>query len=86
MVQRALAEGQVDWIAVTSSAIARSLHTLFGDQLSQCRLISISPITTETLTQLGHAVALEATEHTMPGLVQKLVTFTHSETNEPRED
>jgi uroporphyrinogen III methyltransferase/synthase len=64
----ALDAGQIDWVTVSSSAIARSLAKMFGDRLRNCRLASISPLTTEVLGELGFTVAAEATEYTMPGL------------------
>ena len=45
-VVAALDTGSLDWITVTSSAIANSLVAMFGDSLRQARLASISPITT----------------------------------------
>ncbi|MEX2185453.1 MAG: uroporphyrinogen-III C-methyltransferase [Pirellulales bacterium] len=65
----AIKAGRIDWITVTSSAIARSLVNMFGERLHSCRLASISPLTTETLGGLGFAVAAEAAEYTMDGVV-----------------
>jgi uroporphyrinogen III methyltransferase/synthase len=62
-------QGQIDWITVTSSAIARSLVRLFGDDLHRAKLASISPITSATLRELGHEAAAEAREYTMEGIV-----------------
>lgn len=67
-----LGEGKIDWITVTSSAIARSLSRMFGADLAKSRLASISPITTQTLRELGHDVAVEARAYTMEGLVEAL--------------
>ena len=64
-----LQAGEIDWVCVTSSAIARSLVALFGDALKQTRLVSISPITSATLRELGYAPAAEASEYTMQGVV-----------------
>jgi len=64
-----LKQGRIDWITVTSSAIARSLVHLFGDDLRRAKLASISPITTVTLRDLGHEPAAEAREYTMDGVV-----------------
>jgi uroporphyrinogen III methyltransferase/synthase len=72
-VAELLATGKIDWITVTSSAIARSLVKLFGDELRKTRLVSISPITTAALAELGFAAAAEATEYTMPGVVQAML-------------
>lgn len=63
-----LDSGQIDWVTVSSSAIARSLAKMFGDRLRKSRLASISPITTQVLGELGFTVAAEAAEYTMPGL------------------
>ncbi len=78
-VQEALPEniermrrGEVDWTTVTSSAIARSLVRLFGDVLRQTRLVSISPITSDTLRELGFPPALEAKTASMDGIVDVL--------------
>ena len=72
--------GRIDWISVTSSAIARSLEKLFGSDLRRAELASISPITSETLRQLGYEPAAEAVEYTMLGLVPALVEYcSHTE-------
>ena len=68
-----LAAGNVDWVTVTSSAIARSLAALFGDQLAASRLASISPITSKTLREQGLSPAVEAEQYTMQGLVAAIV-------------
>jgi uroporphyrinogen III methyltransferase/synthase len=72
-VARRLAVREVDWITVTSSSIARSLVTLFGEDLRKSRLASISPVTSETLRQLGYPPAAEAGQYTVDGLVRALV-------------
>ena len=73
-IAAALAAGRVDWVTVTSSAIARAIVGLFGEQLRKARLASISPVTSQTLRKLGHPPAVEATEYTMAGLVAAIVT------------
>ncbi len=60
--------GKIDWITVTSSAIARSLARLFGDELRHAKLASISPVTSGTLRELGYEPAAEAVEYTLAGL------------------
>jgi uroporphyrinogen III methyltransferase / synthase len=67
-----LAAGKIDWITVTSSSIARSLVNLFGENLRQSKLASISPVTSTTLRALGYEPAAEAEQYTMPGLVQSI--------------
>jgi uroporphyrinogen III methyltransferase/synthase len=68
-----LAAGRIDWITVTSSAIARSLVRLFGPTLGKSRLASISPLTSATLRELGQRPAAEAVRYTMDGLVEALL-------------
>jgi len=72
-VAELLSRGKIDWITVTSSAIARSLANLFGDNLKKAKLVSISPITTATLRELGYEAAAEAREYTMAGVVSAIV-------------
>jgi uroporphyrinogen III methyltransferase/synthase len=68
-VAQALAAGTIDFTTVTSSAIARSLVRLFGDTLRRTRLVSISPLTSGTLRELGHEAAAEAGEYTTAGVL-----------------
>ncbi len=68
-----LAEGGIDWITVTSSAIASSLVQLFGEDLRKSRLASLSPITSNRLRELGFEPAIEAKIHTMQGLIDALL-------------
>jgi len=72
-VAEALTAGRIDWITVTSSAIARSLVALFGPALRNARLASISPITSKALDALGYPPAAEAVEYTMAGVVDAIV-------------
>jgi uroporphyrinogen III methyltransferase / synthase len=72
-IAAAMAAGRIDWVTVTSSAIARSLAALFGDDLRRSRLASISPITSGVLRELGYEPAAEATEYTMAGLIAAMV-------------
>ena len=72
MAQR-LRDDRIDWITVTSSAIARSLAALFADELRHTRLASISPVSSATLRELGFEPAAEASEYTMKGLVEAIL-------------
>jgi len=67
--------GAIDWITVTSSAIARSLVRMFGDDLRGAKLASISPVTSETLRSLGFDVAAEAEQYTTAGLIKAILRF-----------
>ena len=71
-----LAARRVDWITVTSSAIARSLARMFGDDLRRAKLASMSPITSGVLRELGHQPAVEAAEYTFPGLAAAILAET----------
>jgi uroporphyrinogen III methyltransferase/synthase len=72
-VASALAAGDIAWVTVTSSAIGRSLVALFGNELRRAKLASISPVTTATLDELGYQPSVEATDYTMPGLVEAIL-------------
>jgi uroporphyrinogen III methyltransferase / synthase len=67
--------GKIDWVTVTSSAIARSLARLFGDELRSAKLASISPITSGTLRELGYGPTAEAAEYTLAGLTAAIVDY-----------
>jgi uroporphyrinogen III methyltransferase / synthase len=67
-----LRESQVDWMTITSSAIARSIVAMFGEDLRKTKLASISPITSAALRQLGHEPAVEASSYTMQGVVEAI--------------
>jgi uroporphyrinogen III methyltransferase/synthase len=73
LVRQRLEEGHIDWITVTSSAIARSLVNMFGESLRRSRLVAISPVTGQLLEQLGYPPAAEATTYTMDGVVEAIV-------------
>ena len=66
---------EIDFVTVTSSAIANSVHQMFGDDLATSKMISISPITSEVLNNLGQSVAVEATQYTMDGIVHALLEY-----------
>jgi uroporphyrinogen III methyltransferase / synthase len=68
-----LRAGQIDWITVTSSAIARSLARLFGDDLRRSKLASISPLTSNVLRELNYEPTTEATEYTLPGIAAAII-------------
>ncbi len=72
-VKERLAGGGIDWVLVTSSAIARSLVAMFGSDLRKTRLASISPVTSATLRELGHEPAVEAQSYTMTGAIEAIL-------------
>lgn len=72
-IRRRMDLGEIEWVTVTSSAIARSLDRLFGKSLHKTKLASISPVTTSTLESVGHTVAAEACEYNSKGLVEAIL-------------
>jgi uroporphyrinogen III methyltransferase/synthase len=74
-ITQRLRDGEIGWVTVTSSAIARSLAALFGRDLRRTKLASISPVTSTTLRELGFEPAAEASEYTMEGLVEAILQW-----------
>lgn len=73
-----LERGELDWIALSSPSIARSLARLLTpaarDQIgSRTRLASISPVTTAAAREVGLPIDAEATEYTWEGLFQSMI-------------
>jgi uroporphyrinogen III methyltransferase / synthase len=69
-IMRRMADGEIDWLTVTSDAVARSVVRLFGDRLHNTQLASLSSGITETLKTLGYHVTAQAAEPTMKSLVE----------------
>jgi len=72
-VADALKAGEVKWVTITSSPTARSLVRLYGQMLKTAKIVSISPLTSATLRELGYAPELEAVPHTVDGMVEALL-------------
>ncbi len=73
-----IAEGSVDWITLTSSAITERLHAILPVEARRqigrsVRLASLSPVTTATAVRLGWPIATEAKTYTWDGLVAAIV-------------
>lgn len=74
-----IAEGSVDWITLTSSAIARRLRDLLPDDAraaiasGRVKLAALSPITAAAANELGWPIAAEAGEYTFDGLIAAIV-------------
>ena len=68
---RAAALGS-DYATFTSASSVRFFHAAAGT-LDGPRLVSIGPVTSEALRELGYEPAVEAAEHTPDGLVAALV-------------
>lgn len=74
-----LRQGRLDFVTLTSSNIARGFLGLLGEAEREAlrktsRLVTISPVTSAAVRELGFAVAGEAQEYTAEGVVQAVVT------------
>jgi uroporphyrinogen III methyltransferase/synthase len=75
----ALRQGEVDYVLLTSSNIARSLARLLGEpgqaplRDGRTKVVSISPVTSAAAGELGWPVAVEAAVYTMQGVLEALV-------------
>ena len=76
-----LRSGAIDYVTVTSSNIARSLARMLDEpcrtrlQKGQAKVVSISPLTSAIVRDLGWPVAAEAADATMAGVVRALVAL-----------
>jgi uroporphyrinogen III methyltransferase/synthase len=73
-------QGQYDFVTLTSSNLARIFACRLDETMRQhlgtrTLLVALSPVTGETLRQLGLPVAAEATEYTAAGLVDALLAL-----------
>ena len=73
-----LMAGEVDWVTFTSSSTVRGFVAAVGRQrlsaLSHAtRFVSIGPVTSHAARELGLRVAVEAAEHTIPGVVEAIL-------------
>lgn len=64
-----LAEDGADYITFTSGSTAEHFFALNIDLPEKCQIASIGPVTSKTLTTLGHAPHIEAKSHDIPGLL-----------------
>lgn len=84
----ALSADKIDWVVMTSPAVAEAAHGLFGERLSGWRIATISPLTSAAVRALGLRVAAEAAEATAPGLVRAMaeLEFAHAAESRRRSD
>ena len=73
-VNQRLIAGQLDWIVVSSPAIARNVARLVPEPArallgQSIRIASISPVTSAACQEVGLPVSAEATEHTWDGVM-----------------
>ncbi len=78
-VHLAISRGEINFITLTSANIARAVLTSL-DETCQLRirtrsvkLVSISPVTSAAIRELGYDVAVEASVYTIEGLIVALI-------------
>ncbi|WDI42760.1 uroporphyrinogen-III C-methyltransferase [Bremerella sp. P1] len=74
-VKRQMESSGFDWVIITSSAIARATAQLVPEAMSSSNIVSISPITSDTIRELGYEVTVEAKVYTMDGIVQAILEY-----------
>jgi uroporphyrinogen III methyltransferase/synthase len=73
--QQREAVSKADYITFTSSSTVKFFFESIGDSLPKsARLVSIGPVTSGTLRELGHEPDVEASRHDIDGLVEALVS------------
>jgi len=84
-VFQCLRHGEVDFVTLTSSNIAKGFLNYLDDACKDkiksgvVQLVSISPVTSSGIQKLGFPVAAEANEFTMNGIVEALVKLVRSQ-------
>jgi len=74
---------EIDVVTFTSSSAARTMVEAVGaEALADTAIACIGPITAETARKLGLTVRIEASEHTIPGLIAALKAFAASRAHE----
>jgi len=68
----------IDWMTVTSGAIAESAAALFGERMRSWRIASISPVTSAVLRRLGHPPHCEAVDANAAGLAEAIAQWESS--------
>jgi uroporphyrinogen III methyltransferase/synthase len=64
-----------DYVTFTSSSTVTNLTEALGDRFpAAARIVSIGPVTSETIRAAGLRVDVEAKRHDVPGLLQALLT------------
>ncbi len=80
-LRTALSQSRPDLVTFTSSSSVKNFIALAeGRDLSGIQFVSIGPVTSSTLRELGLNVDLEAEEYTIPGLVQAILrNYSHDQ-------
>ncbi len=77
----ALRQGEIDFITATSSNIARSLLCRLDEasarriRSGEIRLVSISPVTSAAIVEMGFPVAAEARVYTAESVIEAILTL-----------
>ena len=74
----ALAGGKVDWVTFTSSSTAENFLALVEGadiDVKALKLASIGPVTTKALLAASLTPTVQATQHTIPGLVEAIANW-----------
>lgn len=74
-IMQKMERSEIDWVTVTSAAIAHSLARMFGPTMKSAKLASLSPAITGLLEELGYEVAAQAKEATMQSLIEAITSF-----------
>lgn len=69
---RRFREEGADFVTFTSASTAQNFHALSLPWPEGCRTVSIGPITSATMRELGMPVDIEAKKHDIPGVVKAL--------------
>jgi uroporphyrinogen III methyltransferase/synthase len=81
----ALRRGEIDYVTLSSSNIARAFLRALDQEMrgriqaGQVRMVTISPVTSAAVHDLGFPVAAEASEYTIEGLVVALLQLAAQE-------
>ena len=73
--EKAIAAAQgADYVTFTSSSTVKNLAEALGDRFpAAARIVSIGPVTSETVREVGLEVAVEADRHDVDGLLAALL-------------
>lgn len=79
-VLQRLSQGQVDWVTLTSSAIARRFaamlpRDLVAQVLQKVKFASISPVTSQAAREVGIEPTVEAGTFTFKGVTEAIASF-----------
>ncbi len=75
-VAEMLSRGEIDWVTFTSSSTVENFFAAVSPDLlrrGSARVASIGPLTSEAVRSFGLEPAVEAEEHTVPGLIEAIM-------------